>query len=929
MGSSGKLDLDQIFPEREFLPSAPWQHGFSSVRAREAFMSTRNLKYLFQPRSVAVIGASRREHSVGATVLQNMLIGGFAGRIFPVNPKYKELSGLQAWHDIGQLPEAPDLALICTPPATVPGLIEELGRRGTRAAVVLSAGLDDVKDKDGRSMKQLMLAAARPYLLRILGPNCVGLLVPGIGLNASFAQGGALPGKIAFVSQSGAMVTGMLDWAKSRGLGFSKFISLGDGSDVDFGDVLDYLANDGETRAILLYVEAVSAARKFMSAARAAARSKPTLVVKAGRAPEGAKAATSHTGALAGADEVYDAAIRRAGMLRVDSTAELFDAVETLARINPQRGDRLAIVTNGGGPGVMATDALIAAQGRLAVLSPHAMERLQEVLPPTWSHGDPVDIIGDAPVRRYLDAMQPLLEDAEVDALLFIHAPTAIVPAAEVASAVAPIVKQSMKNVFACWLGGDSVALARSIFADAGIATYNTPEDAVRGFMQAVHYQRNQALLMEVPAAASCPGTADRDSARAIVSRVLDGGREVLSEPEAKRLLAAYGIPVVQTRSARSADEAAQYAAEIGFPVALKVLSPDITHKSDVGGVVLDLENGDEVRTAAKAIARRLRELRPGATLEGYAVQTMVRRPEARELIVGVATDPVFGPVILFGQGGIAVEVTADHAVALPPLNMVLARDLVSRTRVARLLAAYRNRGAADLDAVCNTLMRISQLVIDMPEIAELDINPLLADSAGVIALDARVKLRPAPAGGLDRLAIRPYPEELEEVVEWQGGPLLLRPIRPEDGPQHVTFFNALDPEDVRMRVFTRMRELQHAQLARLTQIDYDREMAFVATRVRPDGVQETLGVVRVISDPDNIVGEFAIVVRSDVKGKRLGSMLLAKMIAYCRQRGLQEIVGETLAYNKGLLALVRKFGFETTRSTEDDTFLLKLRLRG
>ncbi len=891
-------------------------------------MTVRNLKQLFDPKSIAVVGASNRPHSVGATVLQNLVIGGFPGTILPVNPKYETLSGMRVYPSVSHLPRAPDLAVICTPPETIPSIIGDLGKLGTKAAIVLTAGLAAVKDRQGQSMKDLMLNEAKPHLVRILGPNCVGLLVPAAGVNASFAHTGALPGKIAFLSQSGAMVTGVLDWAKSRGIGFSKFISLGDSADVDFGDTLDYLASDPDTHAILLYMEAIRDARKFMSAARAAARSKPTIIIKAGRAPEGAKAAASHTGALTGSDDVYDAAIRRAGMLRVYTTTDLFDAVETLARSRPMRGDRLAIITNGGGPGVLATDALIGKRGRLASLSNEAMQRLNEILPSTWSHGNPVDIIGDAPAERYIETMEVLLKEPEVDATLFIHAPTAIVPSADIAAAVAPIAMNASRNVLACWLGGNAVAQARSTFSEAGIPTYDTPEGAVRGFMQIVQYHRNQQLLMEVPASVSTPQGEDRATASGIVRQVLASGRNMLSEPEAKQVLASYGIPVVQTRSVRSAEEAVQASAQIGFPVALKILSPDITHKSDVGGVVLDLEDDKSVRAAATAMHKRLQEYQPNASLSGFSVQSMVRRPESRELIVGVATDPVFGPVILFGQGGIAVEVTADHAIALPPLNMVLARDLIFRTRVSKLLAAYRNRSAANVDAICHTLIQISRLIIDIPEITELDINPLLADADGVIALDARIRVKTAEKSGVDRLAIRPYPEELEEVVQWESTSILLRPIKPEDAPQHAAFFRALDAEDVRMRMFMRMRELPHTQLARLTQIDYNREMAFIATRMRADDMPETLGVARVICDPDNISAEFAISVRSDLKRRGLGRMLMEKLIRYCRARGVREIIGETLGENKPLLAMVRQLGFEVHPSFDRGTLLLKLPLQ-
>ena len=888
-------------------------------------MSIRNLQSLFGPRSVAVIGASSKPHSVGATVLQNLIDAKFQGEILPVNPKYDTLAGYPVYGRIADLPQAPDLAVICTPPDTIPTLIGELGARGTRAAIVLTAGLGSMSDS--HSIKQAMLTAAKPTLLRILGPNCVGLLVPAIGLNASFAHTGALPGKIAFVSQSGALVTGVLDWAKTRGIGFSKFISLGDSADIDFGDLLDYLANDGDTRAILLYVEDIHFARKFMSAARAAARSKPVIVLKAGRAPEGAKAAASHTGALAGSDDVYDAAIRRAGMLRVYSTEELFGAVETLARVQPFKGDRLTIMTNGGGPGVMATDALILAQGRLAPLPADTLRKLNEILPATWSGANPVDIIGDAPVARYLQTLEVLQKNPESDAILFIHAPTAIVPSAEIATAVAAAVQPAMRNMLACWLGGDGVAQARQIFSSAGMPTYDTPEEAVQGFMQIVQYRRNQNLLMQVPPSAPAGFVPDRATAKALVCAVLDDGRSMLSEYESKTLLAAYGIPVVDTRRAETVEAALACAQQIGYPVALKILSPDISHKSDVGGVALDLETPQALQAAADGMQRRLHELVPNARLQGYTVQAMARRPGAHELIVGVSTDPMFGPVILFGQGGTAVEVTADHAIGLPPLNMTLARDMIARTRVARLLAGYRNRPAADSDAICRTLIQISHLVIDIPELIELDINPLLADERGVIALDARVLVTSA-LDGIERLAIRPYPEELEQTVTWQGQTVLLRPIKPEDAPQHLAFFNALDPEDVRYRIFTRMRELQPDQLARVTQIDYDREMAFIATRGTAPGEFETLGVVRGITDPDNIAAEFAIIVRSDIKGQGLGYILLDKLIAYCRRRGTRKIVGEALAHNKGVLDLVRHFDFKVDPSADDaGTVMLRLDL--
>lgn len=883
-------------------------------------MSVRNLQYLFAPRSVAVIGASERPGSVGASVLANVLRGGFKGPVYAVNPRHAQVAGLPCHRGIASLPQAPELALVCTPPHAVPGVISELGARGTRAAIVMTAGLDVPAGRNGPTIRQAMLEAARPYLLRILGPNCVGMLAPGIGLNASFAPAPALPGRLAMVSQSGAMVTAVLDWAAARNIGFSSFISLGDCADIDAADAIDYLAGDRGTDAILLYLEGIGDARKFMSAARAAARCKPTLILKSGRFPAGAQAAATHTGALAGADRVCDAAIRRAGMLRVYSTEELFEAVEMLARPHAAHGRRLMIVTNGGGPAVMAADALSDGGGELARLGHACVETLAQGLPSNWSCANPVDIIGDAPAQRYVYAMQALLADADsdADAILLIHAPTAIVPSAQIARALAPGLAQARRPVLCCWMGGDSVAEAKAICRAAGLPVFSTPEAAVAAFLQLSNYAANQCLLMEAPPARPDLG-ADAGQARALLQDMLARGIEQASEADTKALLALYGIPTVPTRFVRNADEALLAADAIGYPVAVKVVSPDVSHKTDVGGVVLDVADAAALHAALDGIARRLAAYHPGASLAGYAVERMVRRPHARELIVGVATDPVFGPVLLFGHGGTDVEAVADQAIALPPLNRVLSQDLISRTRVARLLAGVRGAPPADSDALCDVLLRVAQMAIDLPELVELDINPLLADSDGVLALDARMRLAPAQ-DGKRRLAIVPYPHALEQVQEWRGGPLLVRPIRPEDAQAHLAFFQRLTPEDVHFRMFDTVRELTPAQLARFTQIDYAREMALIA--LRPDG--ETLGVARLVADPDHVSGEFAVIVRSDLKRQGLGRLLMARLIDYGRDSGLREMVGEALPDNQRLLAMVRALGFTVTHDS-DGTVKLRL----
>ncbi|MBX3621984.1 MAG: bifunctional acetate--CoA ligase family protein/GNAT family N-acetyltransferase [Rhizobacter sp.] len=889
-------------------------------------MSVRNLEHLFRPESVAVIGASERERSVGALVMRNLQQGGFAGPIWPVNPKHSQVNGVPAWPSVESLPQVPDLAVVCTPAATVPGIVEALGRKGTRAAIVLTAGLKAAARKGGATLEHAMLQAARPHLLRILGPNCLGLLVPGVGLNASFAQAAARPGTIAFVSQSGALATAMLDWANQRAIGFSHYISLGDSADVDFGDVLDYLASDAQTRSIMLYMESVGSARKFMSAARAAARNKPVVLVKAGRAPEGAKAAASHTGALAGGDDVFDAAVRRAGLVRVDSLGDLFDAAETLARAKALQGDRLAIVTNGGGAGVLAADALALGGGHLTPLGADTLQKLDAVLPPTWSKGNPVDIIGDAPVERYTAALQVLLDAPEVDAVLFMHAPTAIVPSADIAHACLPQLREANKSVLTCWLGGEMVQAAKEACAQAGVPTYETPERAAAAFLQMAAYRRNQEALLQSPPAAPPASEPDIDSARACIRKVLAEGRDLLTEPEAKALLQAFGIPVAATRTVASAAQAAEAAAEIGFPVVLKILSPQISHKSDVGGVALNLQSSDEVLRTAERMRERVGALRPDATLSGYTVQQMVSRPRAHELIVGVATDPVFGPAVLFGQGGTSVEVVRDRAVALPPLNMALAADLVSRTRVAGLLAGYRDRAAVDMEALKATLLKVSHMVCDLPELTELDINPLLADDQGVIALDARVKVREAAPGAADaRLAIRPYPQHLEEPAEIEGRRLRMRPIRPEDGPRLQAFYAHATPGDMRLRFFLSRREVPRSELARYSQIDYDREMTFIA--VPEDESDGMLGEVRAVCDPDNQSAEFAIQVATEAQGHGLGRQLMRKMLAYLRSHGTRVLMGECLVENTGMGSLARAMGFDVKASDDGDTLSMRLEL--
>src|SRR5262245_3796876 len=873
-------------------------------------MTVRNLDQLLAPKSVALIGASIEEGSVGLITARNLVRGGFRGPVWLVNPKYREIEGHPCHPSIADLPDAPQLAVVATPPHTVPGIIGELGGRGTRAAVVITAGVRN-------DLRQQMLDAACPWCLRIQGPNCLGLMVPELGLNASFSHLPPLVGDLAFLSQSGALITAIIDWARGHRIGFSHVVSLGDMADADFGDLLDYLAGDAKSRAILLYIEAVTHARKFLSAARRAARAKPVIVVKAGREATGARAALSHTGALAGADAAYEAAFRRAGLLRVRELQDLFSAAEILARHPRLAGERLAILTNGGGAGVLAADRLAELHGRLATLSDPATAALDAALPATWSHGNPVDIVGDASPARYARALDVLLEDAASDAVLVINCPTALASSTAVAEEVVATLDRSStagkprKPVLTSWLGDEAGRGARTLFATRGIASFATPAEAIDGFMQLVRYARAQDELTRTPPSMPEHLGFNTELASRTIEAALAAGRSTLSEVEAKGLLDCYGIAVVPTEVASSPAEVATHAARwIGSHGAcvVKVLSEDITHKSDVGGVRLGLERAQEARQAAQDMLERVARLRPQARVKGFTVQPMVRRPKATELIAGMSVDPTFGPLLMFGAGGTAVEVVRDTAHALPPLDLNLAHDLMRQTRVWRLLEGYRDRPAADIAAIAEALVRLGYLVARHPEIREVDINPLLADEAGIVALDARVRVEDPAGHPRMPMAIRPYPSEWMTAAQIGPlGPVRIRPIRPEDEALYTAFFAGLTPEDQRLRFFTAHPDLSHRFLARLTQIDYAREMAFVAVA---EATGELLGVARFVADPDYVQGEYAILVRSDLKGRGLGWCLMQHLIAYARTEKIEQLYGCVLAENATMLRMCREFGF-------------------
>jgi len=880
-------------------------------------MSTYRLKNLLSPRSLALIGASPRRGSVGRAILHNIHKAGFKGEFGLVNTHYADIDGIAAVASLDSLPFVPELAVITAPAAAVAGIIDEAGKLGTAGALIIPAGLGH----GAGSLADAAERAAQKYGMRLIGPNCLGIMMPAANLNASFSAHMPVAGNLALISQSGAIAAGMVDWAAQRGVGFSGIVSIGDQLDVDIADLLDYYAMDGKTRAILLYVESVKDARKFMSAARAAARIKPVVVVKSGRMAQGAKAAATHTGALAGSDAVYDAAFRRAGILRVSDLRELFDCAETLGRVESPPGKRLAILTNGGGIGVLAVDRLVELGGIPAAITPVMREKLDGVLPPTWSGSNPVDIVGDADPARYAAALEVLLADASNDAILVMNVQTAIASADDIAATVTDVVgkyrqrhRGFAKPVLAVWVGADQKI--GDLLSGAGIPNYPTEDDAVRGFMHLVQHREVVATLAQVPPAMPSVFIPDIDAARQIVSAALADGRQWLDPVEIKRLLEAYEIAMVETFAAADAEQAVVHASAIfaqGATVVLKIMSRDIVHKSDVGGVVLNLTTPDAVRSATTDILARAKALRPEARIAGVIVQAMMVRPKARELILGLADDPTFGTVVVFGRGGTAVEIINDKALALPPLDLQLARDLIERTRVSRLLRAYRDVPAVKPDAVALVLVKLAQLAADIPEIRELDINPLLADEAGVLAVDARVAVgsvdRKFRGSGPANFAVRPYPSQWQRHLEVKDGwRVLARPIRPEDEPVIHEFLRHVTSHDLRLRFFAPMKEFTHEFIARLTQLDYARAMAFVAF---DEATNEMVGVVRIHSDSIYETGEYAILLRSDLKGKGLGWALMQLIIEYAKSEGLKTISGDVLKENTVMLEMCRHLGFE------------------
>ena len=880
-------------------------------------MSQRGLEALLRPKSIAVIGASVKPGRAGYFMMRNLLAGGFSGPVLPVTPKYKAVSGVLAWPNIDSLPFPPDLAIICTHAKRNLELLQQLGEKGCKACIILSAPASQLEE---------LKACASQWQIRLLGPNSLGLLAPWQGLNASFSPVPIAKGRIAFISQSAAVSNTILDWAQQRNLGFSWFIALGDSLDIDVDDLLDFLARDGKTSAILLYLEHLSDARRFVSASRSASRNKPILVIKSGRSHQ----AQAMIGTHSGLDAAWDAAIQRAGLLRVQDTHELFSAVESLSHMRPLRGDRLMIISNGAAPAALALDELYARNGKLATLSDETLQALATLLPEGVGRGNPLDLKDDATPARYVACIEQLLDSHELDALMIIHAPSAVSPASETAeqiiAAVAKHPRGKQVTLLTNWCGEYSSQAARRAFTQAGIPTWRTPEGTVTAFMHQVEYRRNQKQLRETPA---LPIGLTQNSAQAhqLIQQALDQGINTLDTHEVQPVLQAYGLATLPTWIASDSREAASIADQIGYPVALKLRSPDIPHKSEVQGVMLYLRSAAEVEQAAEAIFDRVRNTHPQARIDGLLVQSMANRAGAQELRVVVEQDPLFGPIIMLGEGGVEWQPDKQAAVALPPLNMTLARYLVIQAMKSGKVRSRSALRPLDIAGLSQLLVQVSNLVVDCPEIQRLDIHPLLASANEFTLLDVTLQLAPFTGDNEARLAIRPYPHHLEEQVQLKDGQYcLFRPILPEDEPQLRAFIAQVTKEDLYYRYFSEINEFTHEDLANMTQIDYDREMAIVAVR-QHNGNDEIIGVTRAISDADNIDAEFSVLVRSDLKGLGMGRRLLEKMIRYTRDHGLQQLNGITMPHNSGMITLARKLNFRVNIQLDDGIVSLNLPL--
>jgi acetyltransferase len=884
-------------------------------------MNTHYLASLFTPESIALFGASDREDSVGGVVFKNLLNSGFKGRIYAINPKRDVVQGEKAFPSLDEIDELVDLVVVATPAKSIPAIVEACGERGIKMMLILSAGFRET-GAEGRRLEDRVTQLVKRYGIRLMGPNCLGLIRPEKGLNITFGNNNARPGSLAFVSQSGAICTAILDWAEANDIGFSAVVSTGIAADLDFGDYLDFLVSDPHTKAILLYIEGINNSRRFMSSLRAAARIKPVIALKVGRHAAGAAASMSHTGALVGSDETFSAALSRSGVLRVETVGQLFAAAKALSSLH-YRGasERLVIITNGGGPGVMAADRATDQGIELSSLSEETLIALNKVLPDVWSHGNPVDIIGDAPPERYQQALDICLADPGVDGAIVILTPQAMTRPTEVAEAVIQSAGKSKKPIMTSWMGGAQVEKARLLFNRARVPDFGTLENAVDAFSYLGTYNRNQRLLLQTPARLTSGQEApDTDGARMIIEGVLTEQRSVLTEPESMAVLNAFRIPTVRNSVAHSANEALVIAESIGFPIAMKVLSTDISHKSDAGGVRLNINSAQEVRGAYKQLLDQVTQRVPDAEISGVTIEKMYRSSNGRELMIGIIRDPVFGPVISFGSGGTSVEVMGDSAISLPPLNRRLVLDLIKRTKVSKLLGEFRQMPAVDIEQLVDVLRAVSGMACELPWIQEMDINPLIMDDKGIIAVDARIVVDyPTPSTDpYNHLAIHPYPVHLVKKIQLSDGTdIVIRPIRPEDAEIEAKFVRELSDEARYFRFMNALQELSQEMLVRFTQIDYHHEMALIA--VKPSGAsEEQIGVARYTTNLDKKSCEFALVVSDKWQSRGIAHRLMMNLMEVARDRGLDSMEGQVLSNNTKMLELVGSLGFEISNDPDD-----------
>lgn len=893
-------------------------------RISHRFMNIHKLNNIFNPKRIALIGVTTNPNSVSGKVLINLVSGGYRGVVYPVNPDHEAVMGIPCYPDIASLPRVPDLGIICTPAEKVPAMVRECGMKGILGLIIISAGFKEIGE-EGLQLEQQIRDAIREHEgMRVIGPNCLGIIVPGLNLNASFAAAMPKPGNIAFISQSGALCTSVLDWAIEGKIGFSQFVSIGNSIDVEFGDLIDYFGEDENTHCIILYIESISNPRKFMTAARAFARKKPIIVYKAGRFPESAQVAASHTGAMASEDAVYDAAFQRVGLARVYEIGDIFSVAELISRNKFPKGPRLGIITNAGGPGVMATDALIASSGILAELSPDTMAKLNENLPAFWSHGNPVDVLGDARAKRISKATQIVLEDPGVDAVLVILTPQAMTNPDATAKEIADLAKGTNKPILAAWLGGQSMHNADDILVEAGVPSYRTPEQAIRAFMTLVAYSRNLETLYETPKDVPVEFTIDRQRLRNEFPALIGTEATILSEETSKLILETYGISTTRPHTAKSPEEAVTLAAKIGYPVVLKVLSQDITHKSDIGGVLLNLADADEVKAGFEKIMQNVATRQPDARAEGVTVQRMVSSRDAVEMILGIKKDKIFGTVLMVGMGGISAELFADKALGFPPLNERLARRMIESLKIYPLLKGYRGSARKNIETLIQVLIRLSYLAADYPEIAELDVNPLLVTPDDAIALDARVvidrSVKPEMPVTYSHLALHPYPEEYVTPMTLQDGtPVILRPIKPEDEPLWLEMIGSCSKESLYSRFRYFFHWQSHEVATRYCYIDYDREIAIVAEIVE-EGRKKLIGVGRLIADPDHESVEYAILIADAWQHKDLGNMITDFCLEIAETWNMKRIIAQTTTDNKRMISVFQRRNFTITMNSADST---------